>query len=53
MRGSTEAAIEAAQSGLNPLVVCVENETSALIKKPEEEKISYELLDIARDQQRQ
>ena len=52
MYGATEAAIEAAKSGLNPLVVCVENETSALIKRLEEEKISYELLDITRDRQR-
>ena len=49
MYGSTEAAIEAAKTGLNPLVVCVENETSALIKRLEEEKISYELFDLARD----
>jgi len=53
MYGATEAAIEAAKSGLNSLVVCVENETSVLIKRLEEEKISYELLDITRDQQRQ
>ena len=53
MYGSTEAAIEAAKSGLNPLIVCVENETSTLIKRLEEENISYELLDIARDQQHQ
>lgn len=53
MYGSTEAAIEAAKSGLNPLVVCVENETSALIKRLEEEKVSYELFDLARDLHRQ
>jgi len=47
--GATEAAIEAANSGLNPLVVCVEAETSALIKRLEEEKISYELFDIEQD----
>jgi len=46
MYGATEAAIEAANSGLNPLVVCVEDETSALIKRLGEEKISYELFDI-------
>ena len=49
MYGSTEAAIEAAKSGLNPLVVCVEDETSALIKRLEEEKISYELFDIGKN----
>lgn len=53
MYGSTEAAIEAAKSGLNPLVVCVENETSALIKRLEEEKVSYELFDLAGNQHRQ
>lgn len=49
MYGASEAAIEAANSGLNPLVVCVEDETSALIKRLEEEKISYELFDIEQD----
>jgi putative transcriptional regulator len=49
MYGSIEAAIEAAKSGLNPLVVCVENETSALITRLEEEKISYELFDLTND----
>ena len=49
MYGSTEAAIEAAKSGLNPLVVCAENESSALITRLEEEKISYELFDLASD----
>jgi len=53
MYGSTEATIEAAKSGLNPFIVCVENETAALMKRLAEEKISYELLDIARDQQHQ
>ena len=49
MYGTTEAAIEAANSGLNPLVVCVEDETSALIKRLGEEKISYDLFDIEQD----
>ncbi len=47
--GATEAAIEAANSGLNPLVVCVENETSGLIKRLEEENIDYELMDILKN----
>ena len=51
--GATEAAIEAAKSGLNPLIVCVDNETSTLIKRLEEAKISYEILDIAGGHQRQ
>jgi putative transcriptional regulator len=49
MYGAVEAAIEAANSGLNPLVACVEDETSALIRRLEAEKISYELLDIEKD----
>lgn len=46
MYGAKEAAIEAAQSGLQPLVVCVEDETSGLIKRLEEENIGYELVDL-------
>ena len=49
MYGTTEATIEAAKSGLNPLVACVENETAALIKRLEEGKISYELFDCKKD----
>lgn len=44
--GAAEAAVEAAKSGLNPLVVCVENETSDLIKRLENEGILYELPDV-------
>ena len=40
-----QAAIEAAKSGLNALIVCVENETSDLIARLETEGISYELND--------
>ncbi|TET26052.1 MAG: winged helix-turn-helix transcriptional regulator [Dehalococcoidia bacterium] len=43
--GAVEAAIEAAKSGLPPLVVCVDNETSDLIARIEKEGISYELID--------
>lgn len=45
--GATEAAIEAAKSGLGTLVVCVENETAGLITRLETEKISYEIIDTA------
>ena len=45
--GATEAAIEAARSGIAPLVVCVENETSGLIARLEKEKIAYEIADAA------
>ncbi len=47
--GATEAAIEAARSGLQPLVVGVEEETPGLIKRLEEASIAYELIDIERD----
>jgi len=47
--GATEAAIEAAQSGLQPLVICVEDETSGLIKRLEEKNIDYELIDIGKN----
>lgn len=43
--GAAGAAIESAKSGLNPLVVCVENETSELITRLEKEKIRYQLVD--------
>jgi putative transcriptional regulator len=43
--GAASVAIEAARSGLNPLVVCVENETSELITRLEEGKIRYQLID--------
>lgn len=43
--GAAGAAIESARSGLNPLVVCVENETSELISQLEKAKIRYQLID--------
>jgi putative transcriptional regulator len=43
--GAPGVAIEAARSGLKPLVVCVENETSELITRLEEGKIRYQLID--------
>ena len=46
--GVTEAAIEAANSGLCPLIVCVEDETSGLIRRLEEENIDYELIDLGK-----
>ena len=45
--GAVEAAIEATKSGLNTLVVCVENETSDLIGRLETEGIRYELIDAS------
>lgn len=44
--GVKEAAIEAARSGLSPLIVCVEDDTSGLISRLEQENIDYQLLDL-------
>jgi len=44
--GVKEAIGESAQHGMNPLVACVEDEISGLIKKLEEGNIVYELVDI-------
>lgn len=47
--GAAEAAVEAAQSGLMPLLLCVEDEVSRLVGKLEEDKIGYELIDIEKE----
>jgi len=44
--GAAEAAVEAAQSGLRPLLLCVDDEMSRLVKRLEEENIGYELINI-------
>jgi putative transcriptional regulator len=46
--GAAEAAVEAAKSGLNPLVICVENEMSDLVTKLAIDKISYEIVDATK-----
>lgn len=43
--GAMEMAIESAKCGLNPLVVCVENEASALVTRLKQEQIRYELFE--------
>jgi putative transcriptional regulator len=43
--GATEAAVEAAKSGLSPLAVCAENETAGLISRLDKERIAYEIID--------
>lgn len=43
--GSAEAAVEAARSGLDPLVICAEGESSSLIKRLAEAGISYQIID--------
>ncbi|MCD6453060.1 MAG: winged helix-turn-helix transcriptional regulator [Dehalococcoidales bacterium] len=44
--GATEAVVEAAERGLNPVVACVDNETANLLQRLEKETIDYQLLDI-------
>lgn len=43
--GAVAAAIEAAKSGLSPLVVCVDSEAAELIAQLEQERIAYQLFD--------
>lgn len=44
--GVTEAAIEAARSGLSPLIVSVDNEISDLMRRLDEQSIDYDIIDI-------
>lgn len=46
--GVRDAVVEAAYSGLSPVVVCVDDDTSDLIRRLEEKNIDYELLDARR-----
>ncbi len=50
--GAAEAAIEAAKSGLNPLVVCVDSHTSGLISQLAEARIGYQMIDASLAQPR-
>jgi putative transcriptional regulator len=43
--GIIEAAIEAVKSGVDTSILCVENETSPILSRFEEENIPYELVD--------
>lgn len=43
--GVREAIVEAAQSGLSPVVACVDNDTADLIRMLEEKNIDYEIVD--------
>jgi len=49
MYGIPEAAIEAACCGLQPLVVCTEDEISGLVKRLEEADIDYRIVNILRN----
>ena len=44
--GVTEAAIEATRSGLNPVIVCVDDAAPTLTSRLEEENVCYELVDL-------
>lgn len=46
--GVKEAVVEAAYSGLSPVVVCVDDDTSDLIRRLEEKNIDYEIVDLRR-----
>jgi putative transcriptional regulator len=43
--GVREAVVEAARSGLSPAVVCVDDDTSALLRMLEAKNVDYEILD--------
>ncbi len=49
--GVAEAAIEASNSGLASLIVCVDDEISALVRRLEAERIDYELIDLRKSTQ--
>ncbi|MFB0559392.1 MAG: winged helix-turn-helix transcriptional regulator [Dehalococcoidales bacterium] len=44
--GVKEAVVEAACTGLSPVVVCVDSQTSDLLQRLEAEDIDYELIDL-------
>lgn len=44
--GVTEAAIEAARTGLCPVIVCVDDEIPGLARKLGEEDIDYEIVEV-------
>jgi len=45
--GTAEAALEAAQSGLRPFLLCVEDEVSRLVSRLDEERVGYEIIDVS------
>jgi len=47
--GVAEAAIEAARSGLSPVIVCIDDEIPGFIRRLEEADIDYELIDSKKD----
>ncbi|MBA7504656.1 hypothetical protein ES706_03303 [subsurface metagenome] len=50
--GVKEAVVEAAYTGLSPVVICVDSQTSDLLQRLEEENIDYELIDLRKGENR-
>ena len=48
--GVAEAAIEAAKSGLSPVIVCANDYISDLIRRLDEESVGYEITDLRKDE---
>ena len=48
--GVKEALVEAAYTGLSPVVVCVDSQTSDLLQRLEEENMDYKLIDLRKDE---
>ena len=44
--GVKEAVVEAAYTGVSPVVLCVDSQTSDLLHRLEEENMGYELIDL-------
>lgn len=47
--GVAEAAVEAAYCGLSFVIVCTDDAISGLIKRLQEEKLNYEIIDLSRN----
>jgi putative transcriptional regulator len=47
--GVTEAAIEAAKSGLRPVIICVEDDAPGVTRRLEEENLDYQLIDLKKE----
>jgi len=43
--GVRETIVEAARSGISPVVVCIDDDTSALLRMLEEKEVDYEIID--------
>jgi putative transcriptional regulator len=45
MYGVKEAAVEAARSGISPVIVCIDSDTATILRMLEDNNIDYEILD--------